>query len=118
MPVDENGDFLARQVASVGNGHVATTIYTDTVYMNGFYNGERGESHRARIPSGSNIRVKLDEGVTPATQSFALDVEKGVFFERFTLENDVSVEQRIFAHRFFTKMIVTQIQVRTGNGEF
>ena len=36
------------QVATVGNGHVATLVYSDTVYINGLYNGVRGESHRAR----------------------------------------------------------------------
>ncbi|CAL8123676.1 unnamed protein product [Orchesella dallaii] len=112
LPVDENGNFLPRYMASVGNGHVATTVYTDTVYMNGLYNGERGESHRARIPSGNFIRMNPPSAQVQ-NQTFALDVAKGVFFERLTV-GGARVEQRTFAHRYYTKVIVTQLQVTTG----
>jgi len=42
LPDDE------KQVPTIGNGHVATLVYSDTVYMNGLYTGLRGDSHRAR----------------------------------------------------------------------
>ena len=29
----------------VGNGHVATVIFSDFIYMNGVYNGENGLYH-------------------------------------------------------------------------
>ena len=63
------------EMPSVGNGHIATGVYTDTIYMNGLYNGELGESHRARIPSQINIRTS---SVANATQRrFILDTKKG-----------------------------------------
>ena len=63
-------------MASVGNGHVATVVDSDTVYMNGLYNGGRGESHRARIPSRINIHAIVpDEGKT--VHRFILDTEQG-----------------------------------------
>lgn len=49
---------------SIGNGQLATGVYTDTVYMNGLYNGELGESHRARIPSQINIRMSVGANQT------------------------------------------------------
>lgn len=99
-------------MASVGNGHIATTVYTDTVYMNGLYNGHRGESHRARIPSGNNIRVNItSEGGSVINHTYALDVGQGVFFERLFLAGGASVEQRTFAHRFYTRLIITQVKV-------
>ena len=30
-------------MASVGNGHLATNLYSDTIFMNGLYNGELGK---------------------------------------------------------------------------
>lgn len=41
-PGSEEVDF--RYMASVGNGHLATTVYSDTVYVNGLYNGPTGTS--------------------------------------------------------------------------
>lgn len=39
---------VERERCSVANGQLATIVYSDTVYMNGLYNGQRGNSHRAR----------------------------------------------------------------------
>ena len=71
MPSDE------VEMPSVGNGQLATVIYTDTVYMNGLYNGELGESHRARIPSQINIRMDVAPNITVTQRRFILDTEKG-----------------------------------------
>ena len=60
---------------SVGNGHVATVLHSVTIFMNGLYNGERGESHRARIPSHINIRV---QATTEQPRRFILDTERGL----------------------------------------
>lgn len=71
LPTDE------LEMPSIGNGQLATGIYTDTVYMNGLYNGEKGESHRARIPSQINIRMDVTSNINAAQQRFILDTEKG-----------------------------------------
>jgi hypothetical protein len=71
LPSDE------LEMPSVGNGQLATVIYTDTVYMNGLYNGELGESHRARIPSQINIRMDVGPNITVTQRRFILDTEKG-----------------------------------------
>ncbi|KAI9552765.1 hypothetical protein GHT06_020645 [Daphnia sinensis] len=104
LPVDE------LEMPSVGNGQLATGVYTDTVYMNGLYNGELGESHRARIPSQINIRMSVGANQTVTDQRFILDTEKGMFIERAVVDGAI-VEQRTFAHRLITSLLVTQITV-------
>ncbi|XP_019643989.1 PREDICTED: acid trehalase-like protein 1 [Branchiostoma belcheri] len=100
-----------RLMASVGNGHLATTVYSDTIFVNGLYSGDgfKGRSHRAAIPSPNNIRATLpSEG--GAVRRFALDVEKGVFFE--TVRTDqVTLEQRTYAHQYYTRLLVTEVHV-------
>lgn len=74
---------------SIGNGQLATGVYTDTVYMNGLYNGELGESHRARIPSQINIRMSVGANQTVTDQRFILDTEKGNRFFHILLLTDL-----------------------------
>lgn len=84
----------------MGNGHLATVVYSDFIYMNGFYNGENGlsanpcfssvtirsadlfegTSHRARIPSTLNWQFK----VKPTSSLYTLDVSSG----NWVLETD------------------------------
>ncbi|CAH2067404.1 unnamed protein product, partial [Iphiclides podalirius] len=99
-----------RFMPSVGNGHLATNVFSDTVYMNGLYNGFRGESHRARIPAWANIRLNSTLTHHPYKPVYSLDTKHGVF--TVTVDRDRSVvTQRIYAHRFYTRAIVNQIQV-------
>ncbi|XP_047545214.1 protein-glucosylgalactosylhydroxylysine glucosidase [Vanessa atalanta] len=99
-----------RFMPSVGNGHIATNVFSDTVYMNGLYNGRKGESHRARIPAWANIRLKSTLTNHPYSPVYSLDTKHGVF--QVTVDRDRSVvTQRIFAHKFYTRTIVNQIQV-------
>ena len=59
--------FPFRLLSFVGNGHIATVVYSNVTYMSGVYNGENGlyvvfvsffdtryYSHRACIPSTMN----------------------------------------------------------------
>lgn len=71
LPLDD------QEVASVGNGEIATVVYTDTVYKNNLYNGIKGESHRARIPSRVNVRMQPVNGNTISGQKFILDTQSG-----------------------------------------
>ncbi|CAF3978048.1 unnamed protein product [Rotaria sp. Silwood2] len=63
-----------RLMAYVGNGHVATVIFSDFIYMNGLYNGVNGTSHRARIPSIHNWQFKLE---SLSSSLYSLDVASG-----------------------------------------
>ncbi|CAF4451865.1 unnamed protein product [Rotaria sp. Silwood2] len=106
-----------RLVLYIGNGHVATVVYSDFIYMNGLYNGENGTSHRARIPSTVNWKFKL----RPRSSLYTLNVSSGkkrLFLHRFyliifvgifieTLENhEVRIERRFFASQEYTELLI------------
>ncbi|KAI8428264.1 hypothetical protein MSG28_002481 [Choristoneura fumiferana] len=100
----------ARFMPSIGNGHIATNIFSDTVYLNGLYNGRKGESHRARIPAWANIRLNSTLTHRPFAPIYSLNTRDGVF--KVTVDRERSmVTQRIYAHRFYTRAIVNQIEV-------
>ena len=109
----------------VGNGHVATVVFSDFIYMNGLYNGVNGSfiscfgtvrshslslgtSHRARIPSTLNWRFQM--GSSLKSSSYSLDVSSGAFIER--LENDqVRVERRIFASQEYNELLLAHVTI-------
>lgn len=105
MPDDE------RYMSSIGNGHLATDVFSETLFMNGLYNGERGESHRARIPAWCNIQISNSTLEAENTRTFySLDTTGGVFLASYESEK-WTIEQRIFAHRFYTRAIVNQFVI-------
>jgi protein-glucosylgalactosylhydroxylysine glucosidase len=108
-----------RFMPAVGNGHIATNVFSDTVHINGLYNGRAGESRRARIPSYANIRLNTTLTHHPFKPVYTLDTKEAVFKVRVDRDRSV-VTQRIYAHRFYTRTIVNQIQVvaKTHAGKF
>ncbi|CAC5394365.1 PGGHG [Mytilus coruscus] len=101
----ENG----RNRPTLGNGHIATVVYTDTIYMNGLYNGLRVFSHRARIPSTCAIEVVLT--TTRITKSsYSLDIEKGMFIE-VRSGPGFNIEIKRYAHRSINQLMVTEMTV-------
>ena len=70
MPEDQ------RLYPTIGNGHIATAVYSDTIYMNGFYNGYAYGSHRARIPSPCAIKIR-DVSEKIIQNEYALKLEQG-----------------------------------------
>ncbi|CAF1103336.1 unnamed protein product [Rotaria sordida] len=106
LPLDGSSiDY--RLMAYVGNGHVATVIFSDFIYMNGLYNGANGTSHRARIPSTHNWQFKLE---SLSSSLYSLDVASGVFTEK--LENaQVRIERRIFASQEYTELLLAHVVI-------
>ncbi|CAF0972643.1 unnamed protein product [Rotaria sp. Silwood1] len=95
-----NGSVLDyRMMPYVGNGHVATVVFSDFIYMNGLYNGENGTSHRARIPSTLNWQFLIH----PSSSSFTLNVSSAsnerhpdqVWSTHASLWNDIWANGRI-----------------------
>ncbi|CAF1604892.1 unnamed protein product [Adineta ricciae] len=103
-----------RLMPYVGNGHVATVIFSDFIYMNGIFNGENGTSHRARIPSTLNWQFRINS----SSSLYSLDVASGAFTEELE-DNQVRVERRIFASQEYTELLITYVIVTrlgsTGN---
>ncbi|XP_067933993.1 protein-glucosylgalactosylhydroxylysine glucosidase-like isoform X2 [Watersipora subatra] len=94
---------------SVGNGHIATSIYSDTVYMDGVYNGRLSKSHRARIPAEINLRTTFrNEDTRQVYRQYRLDMGHGYWEENATVE-ECRVTLRVYAHQFYTRLLVTEI---------
>lgn len=100
---------------SVGNGYLATTVYSDTVYVSGIFNGRGTEtpSHRARIPSTSAIVIRTNLSSNATEEIFSLNVEQGLFYHRLIVEN-FTVEQRIYAHRVHQHLLVTEVSLNNS----
>lgn len=112
----------------LANGHIGFVPYGNSIYMNGLYNGRKGDSHRARIPNYANVQFK------PCTQrltnnaeacAYTLDTYNGVFRTQVQLnDGSVSVEHIQYAHRYHETALVNQIRLKRnailtekGNGK-
>lgn len=100
---------------SVGNGYLATTVFSDTVYVSGIFNGRgtKTPSHRARIPSTAAIIVRSNLTSNATVELFSLNVEQGVFYHRLVVEN-FTLEQKIYAHRVHQHVLVTEISLQNN----
>ncbi|XP_072037392.1 protein-glucosylgalactosylhydroxylysine glucosidase-like [Amphiura filiformis] len=105
-----------RYMPFVGNGHLATTVLSDWIFVNGVYNGELGWSHRARIPSTNAIDVAFqnqnDDDL--AAKSYMLNVLRGQWLTQLN-HPEVLVQVKIYAHQYYHHLLVTSISaVRQG----
>ena len=100
---------------SVGNGYLATTVYSDTVYVSGVYNGRGTQtpSHRARIPSTAAIVLRSNLSSNAPKETFSLNVEQGVFYHRLIVDN-FTLEEKIYAHLVHRHLLVTEIAVKNN----
>lgn len=103
-----------RLMATIGNGYIATRVFSDAVFVSGVYNGRRREpSHRARIPSTAAIRWSLAESQDAVKTTYSLDVARGVFLERSEGDGFV-IEELVYAHRKRKHLVVIEIIVRNA----
>ena len=70
---------------TVGNGHVAAVVYSDTVFMNGLYNGNGTESMRARIPAYTSVNIQ-SISQRQDSRMFTLDMKKGLKYSKTCLK--------------------------------
>lgn len=101
-----------RPMPSIGNGHVATVIRGDAVFMNGLYNGHNITSHRAKMPAVFIRNVVLNSS-SVQKQRFTLDLAAGMFVEELAAK-DISVRIKMFAHRTMKQLLVTMVTVRNA----
>lgn len=122
LEYSKDGNFMP----SVANGYVGTVIYSDSVHVSGVYNGKAfpkkypiypiylyQHAHRARIPSMASIDFKIN--ATAGNLSYALDVSEGVFYKWFEAVN-LTVEQRIYAHRTRKNLLIVEITANNNAG--
>ncbi|XP_072495684.1 protein-glucosylgalactosylhydroxylysine glucosidase isoform X2 [Notamacropus eugenii] len=98
-----------RFLATVTNSYLGTQVYHRILHVSGVYNGARGDTHRADLPSPLNVHL-----VVPACQrasieeTFALDTKTGTFLH--TLRGpDFLASHRIYAHRVLTHLLVSSV---------
>ena len=106
-----------RLMATIGNGFLATSAFSDSVFVSGVYNGRRRKpSHRGRIPSTAAIRMSLDDKATTTSVTYSLDVKKGLFTHRIEGSGFI-VEELIYAHRKLQNLLVVEIKVQNSQDE-
>ncbi|GFR84256.1 acid trehalase-like protein 1 [Elysia marginata] len=100
-----NRDYLPE----VGNGHLATVVGSDSLFMNGLYNGANLSSHRARIPSPSGYSIQT-ESLIPGglTRSYSLDIGRAIFTESYE-GGGVTITLRTYAHSTLSHLLVSEL---------
>ncbi len=78
LPFFPNGTLENKLLPYVGNGHLASTLFDKHIYLNGLYNGNRGESHRAGLPNIHNFFMNSPDSVFKDKQ-YALHLKNGEF---------------------------------------
>lgn len=76
-----------RFAPPIGNGYLATNVFSDAIYVDGVFNGYREDSHRARIPSTASIRVTSEV----ISDVYRLDMRNGMYLP----------ENQIFLHKIY-----------------
>ncbi|KAK7507084.1 hypothetical protein BaRGS_00001935 [Batillaria attramentaria] len=104
-----------RYLPEIGNGHVATVVQSETIYMNGLYNGLNTTSHRARIPSTAAVKITHIATSENVISKYRMDFGKGVFSEVHVGES-FQIQLRRYAHRTLPTLLVTELVV-TGASE-
>lgn len=113
----ESNDFWnINDKPMLSNGHVGFIPFGDSIYMNGLFNGHKGESHRARIPNFANIQFELcsRESFTSNNEScsYSLNIHDAVFSIKTSVNNEsIMVEQTHYAHRYYEAVIVNHIRI-------
>jgi hypothetical protein len=80
LPKTDDNTINTRLMPYVGNGHLASTIFDDSIYVNGLYNGQRGVSHRGKIPNMHNFDIKPSNGSANGfiRKSYSMDFGHGM----------------------------------------
>ncbi|XP_033736120.1 protein-glucosylgalactosylhydroxylysine glucosidase-like [Pecten maximus] len=103
----------AASMPTIGNGYIATLVHSDTMYVDGVYNGPNGTSHRARLRSTASINI-TDFSFPVKDRKYSLDAGRGMYVEEYT-SDDVRVELSMYAHQWMNRLLVTEISV-VNNG--
>lgn len=101
-----------NRVPTLSNGHIGFVAYNDAVHVNGVYNGQTGESHRARIPNYSRVQFEMCGVFTQGDLcTYSLDIRQGVF-RTTSVYDGYSVELVTYAHRYYDKTIVNHVTMK------
>lgn len=109
LPIDIN--FMP----TLSNGHLGFSVYGDAIFMNGLYNGNAGDSRRARIPNWLNLSLSTDSLLGDEIQnSYELLLEDGYYRslqKAASVHGGLSIEQRFYAHRYYTRALTYELKM-------
>lgn len=121
LPNNNRNVFCATEYYNVSdkpvlaNGHVGYVPFSDSIYMNGAFNGYKGRSHRARIPNYANIYIDScgPSKTFDSRCTYALDVQRAVFEINTTFDNgNIIVKHSQYAHRYYGAAIINTIHIK------
>ena len=87
---------------------MATNVLSDTIYMNGLFNGREDNSSRARIPSTMAIDINVTALSGNWSREYSLNMYDGAKHQYFcpfrylTLKAAYSVTMNIFRKKIFS----------------
>ena len=102
---------------SLGNGHLGFTVFGDAIYMNGVYNGFKGDSRRARLPNWLNVTANILDKQTnaylkPDQVNYEMNLYQGFYSWTQVYEKlNLTLQQRTYAHRYFNRALVYELLV-------
>ena len=124
--VSITGNRPGNMMPTIGNGYVASVLYSDTVYVSGLYNGKAyskrypiypinitQHAHRARLPSTCSLAFEVF-GIE-GESAYALDIKRGIFYKWFDAEvgnETLKIEQRFYAHRQLRHLIIMELTAK------
>ena len=103
-------------LATISNGFLGTRIFDDCIYAGGIFNGDHLNSHRAMIPSTIPVNITL-KNIPEADlkNCYSLNTRLGCFVQTIRCkDNAIQVEQKIYAHRHYKNLIVTELKAKTS----
>lgn len=96
MPRNPDGTINQSLLPSIGNGHLATTLYTDAIFIDGLYNGKLGTLRQA-----SFLKKMLTHVLFPLGDSHRAKVP-AIFAAEFEIEG-CKTSQQVKTYRIETK---------------
>ncbi|XP_062706464.1 protein-glucosylgalactosylhydroxylysine glucosidase-like [Aedes albopictus] len=109
----------AADVPTLSNGNLGFTVFSDSVYLTGVYNGRGHQSHRARIPNYANIQLEACSNPenNPPHCSYQLDIKFGRFRTVYADPNEqFRLIHSVYPHRNFNHVIVNHVRVQRLSG--
>jgi len=100
-----NTDFYP----TLANGYIGTKLFGSAIFMTGLYNGRKGQSHRARIPSTLPYVISHTHWDSKSSQ-YVQNMVDGIFSVNRRLPG-IAVEQSFYAHQLLSGLLVTEVKV-------
>ncbi|XP_001651850.2 protein-glucosylgalactosylhydroxylysine glucosidase [Aedes aegypti] len=110
----------ASSVPTLSNGNLGFTVFSDSVYLTGVYNGRESQSHRARIPNYANIQLETCSypETNPPYCSYQLDIKFGRFQTVYDDPNGLlRLIHTVYPHRYLNHVIVNHIRIQRLSGQ-